>query len=304
MPLVSVILPNYNYARYLGERIRSILQQTFQDFEFIIIDDASTDDSLAVIDRFADARTRLLARPTNSGRVYARWNEAAREAQGEYLLFAGADDYAEPHMLERLVAPLADPSVGFSHCRFLGVDGAGAIIQSLIPLPPDCAFIVADLDRDYFAPCPLEWRRLLVTNFVWNASGVLLRREAFERAGGFDADLQIAADWLLYQEIAREWDVVYLCEPLNSFRHLEKSVSKRMQGARLVDELFTCLNRQAAYVKDDATRGYLDLGYIQVDRALMNYLNLNLRAANQPEIDALLDVARRNGRSVKVTGGA
>src|SRR5262249_37278880 len=99
MPKVSVILPSYNYARYLPERIESSLAQTVGDFELIIIDDASTDDSRAVIARYADPRIRTILCDVNGGHAYRRWNDAAREARGEFLLFAGADDTCEPTML-------------------------------------------------------------------------------------------------------------------------------------------------------------------------------------------------------------
>lgn len=304
MPRVSVVLPNYNYARYLGERMCSVLQQTYTDFELIVVDDASNDDSLAVIDRFADRRTKVVRRATNSGQVYASWNQGVSHCSGELLLFAGADDYAEPNMLERLVGPFASPDVGLAHCRFLNIDGEGAATSTLIPLHDECGFIVADLERDqdYLAPRPLEWRRLLVTNFIWNASGVLLRREAFDRAGGFDSQLLIAADWLLYLEVARVWNVAYIAEPLNAFRHLPKSVSKKLQGALLIEEMLQCLERQLPYVIDDDARRYFDTGYLLVGRAFKSFIEMNVAANNTTELRALAEIARKRGMNMTIAG--
>jgi glycosyltransferase involved in cell wall biosynthesis len=100
MPKISIVLPNYNYARYLDERIQSLLNQTYQDFELIIVDDASTDNSLETIDKYiADPRVKTIFYPNNSGSVYQRWNDGAEIATGEYLIFAGADDSCHPTSL-------------------------------------------------------------------------------------------------------------------------------------------------------------------------------------------------------------
>lgn len=299
MPRVSVVLPNYNYARYLDERIRSLLLQTYTDFELVIIDDASTDESLQVIGRFTDKRIKVHVRKSNSGKVYASWNEGLRYCTGDLVLFAGADDTAEVRLLERLVAPFdTDATIGFSHCRLLTIDGSGRIMSTQPVLPASAAFIVSDLDRDYVAAAPLEWQRLLVTNFIWNASGVLFNRPALEKAGVFDDNLMIAADWLTYLEIARECGVAYIGEPLNAFRQLEKSVSKRLQGAQLMEEILICLTRQEPYLRSDEDRRYYETGMRNADAGFRHYIALNTQAGNLEEVSRLHAVALKYGREV------
>src|SRR6056297_3125162 len=106
-PRVSVIVPNYNHAPYLGRRLRSVFGQTFGDLEAIVLDDASTDDSLAVIAGFeADPRVRVVPNETNTGNTFRQWNKGAALARGEYLWFAESDDDADPRLLERLVGML------------------------------------------------------------------------------------------------------------------------------------------------------------------------------------------------------
>src|SRR5947208_3535108 len=96
-PKVSVVVPSYNYARYMDERLQSLLNQTFTDFEVIVTDDASTDNSREVILRHAsDPRVRPVFFRKNSGSVYQRWNDGADLARGEYIIFAGADDSCHP----------------------------------------------------------------------------------------------------------------------------------------------------------------------------------------------------------------
>lgn len=299
MPRISVVLPNYNYARYLDERIRSILDQTYRDFELIIVDDASTDESLDVARCFQDPRIRLHVREFNSGKVYASWNEGLRHCTGELILFAGADDVAERSMLEKLAAPFdADSSLGFSHCRLLLIDADGKIASTQVALPASAAFIIEDLKRDYIACAPLEWQRLLVTNFIWNASGVLFNRAALEAAGVFDDNLIIAADWLTYLTIARERNVAYVGEPLNAFRQLQKSVSKRLQGAQLMEEIYICLTRQEPYLRGPEDRRYYETGMRNADDGLRYYIGSNRQAGNAAEVSRLLEVAATYGREV------
>ena len=103
MPTVSVIVPNYNHARFLPQRIESILRQTYQDFELILLDDCSTDDSRAVLSQYAsEPRVRIQFNEVNSGSTFRQWNKGVRLARGKYVWIAESDDYADERLLERL----------------------------------------------------------------------------------------------------------------------------------------------------------------------------------------------------------
>ncbi len=96
MPTVSVIVPNYNHARYLRQRIESVLRQTYQDFEVILLDDCSTDDSRSILSSYAgDPRVRMEFNEVNSGSTFKQWNKGVRLARGEYVWIAESDDYAD-----------------------------------------------------------------------------------------------------------------------------------------------------------------------------------------------------------------
>src|SRR5215472_4105163 len=104
MPKVSVIIPNYNHARYLQQRIDTVLGQTFQDFEVILLDDCSTDESRSIISEYAkDPRVRTEFNEVNSGSTFKQWNKGVRLARGEYVWIAESDDYADKRFLEKLV---------------------------------------------------------------------------------------------------------------------------------------------------------------------------------------------------------
>src|SRR5262249_12460973 len=190
VPRVSIVLPNWNYARYLDERIQSLLQQTYHDLELIIVDDASTDWSRAVIAQYtADPRVRTCFFDQNSGSVYQRWNDGARLARGEYLLIAGADDCCQPTQIERLAALLDQhPNVGLAHCHSLIIDADGMTTDNT-------AAWAATID-------PVRWTTDHVDDgkhachyliqsdaAIPNASAVLMRRRVFEEVGGFDTSL-------------------------------------------------------------------------------------------------------------------
>ena len=118
MPSVSVILPNYNYARYLPQRIESILNQTFSDFELIILDDASIDNSKEVIESYNDSRISVYYNKVNSGNPFVQWNKGVQIAKGKYIWIAEADDYCELNILEKLVEILeANKNVGIAYSQ-------------------------------------------------------------------------------------------------------------------------------------------------------------------------------------------
>jgi len=125
-PLVSVLTGNFNYARYLGEAIDSVLGQTYTNFEMIVCDDGSTDDSCEVVERYVqrDPRVRLVTKQ-NGGQASA-WNAAYRECRGEIVCFLDADDRYLPEKLERVVqAFLSHPDSGFAGDRMFRIDAVG-----------------------------------------------------------------------------------------------------------------------------------------------------------------------------------
>jgi glycosyltransferase involved in cell wall biosynthesis len=129
-PKVSVIIPNYNHGRFLEKRIRSVLDQSFGDFEAIFLDDASTDDSREVFTKFAgDRRIRAIWNKQNSGGTFRQWNKGFREAKGEYVRVAESDDYADERFLEVMLSRFAQhPSVGLVCCRPMVVDDEDRIV--------------------------------------------------------------------------------------------------------------------------------------------------------------------------------
>ena len=104
-PLVSVIIPNYNHSAYLRKRIESVLQQTYKNFEVTILDDCSTDNSLAIINEYKDNPhvKQIVVNEHNTGNTFIQWERGFNLAQGELIWIAESDDYAEPQLLEKAI---------------------------------------------------------------------------------------------------------------------------------------------------------------------------------------------------------
>jgi glycosyltransferase involved in cell wall biosynthesis len=235
MPTVSVIVPNYNHARFLRRRIESVLGQTYGDFEVILLDDCSTDDSQSILrENASDPRVRIEFNEKNSGSTFKQWNKGVRLARGEYVWIAESDDYADERFLERLVGVLeAEPEVTFVYCRSRRVteddreDGFGDFyLDALHP---------QRWKADFRANGREECRLYFVSgNSVPNASCAVFRKAIYERVGGADERLRVCGDWKLWVTMAFDGRVAYLAEPLNYYRTHNETVRSRSERTGLV----------------------------------------------------------------------
>ena len=122
--LVSIITPSYNTARFIEETINSVLAQTYTNWEMIIVDDCSKDDTDAVVGRFSDPRIRYLKNEKNSGAAVSR-NRALREAKGKWIAFLDSDDLWEPTKLEKQIRFMEEKNCHFSYTNYTEIDDDG-----------------------------------------------------------------------------------------------------------------------------------------------------------------------------------
>jgi glycosyltransferase involved in cell wall biosynthesis len=229
MPAVSVIVPNYNHARFLRKRIDSILDQSYQDFEVILLDDCSTDDSRDILAAYADnSRVRIEFNGENSGSTFKQWNKGVRLAKGKYAWIAESDDYADPHLLERLVAVLdGDSAIAFAYCRSCAVTEDGQVMKGFV----DSYLEELDGQRwktDYIGDGDEECRNYFVAcNIVPNASAVVFRKDIYDSVGGADETLRACGDWKVWAAMAHTRKVAYICEPLNYYRSHDATVRSK-----------------------------------------------------------------------------
>ena len=126
-PLVSVIIPNYNHAKFLDERIQSVLNQTYQNFELIILDDKSTDNSVEVIGKYKDNPhvSHIVVNTENSGSTFKQWHKGFELAKGEIIWIAESDDSCDNSLLETLVCGYVDNDAVLAFCRSCKYDVKG-----------------------------------------------------------------------------------------------------------------------------------------------------------------------------------
>ncbi len=235
LPRISVVVPGYNYARYLPARLASIFAQTHPVAEIIVLDDASADHSPMVACRVAAAagrQIRQLVNPENSGGVFQQWQRGVEEARGDWVWIAEADDQAEPALLATLAARLATaPDVVMALCDSRSIDAAGEAIW------PDYQGYYANhgasaLAQDGLFPArDFAARFLAERNLILNASAVLWRRtallEALRRCSTELEAYRMAGDWRLYLEVLGHSDgqVAWVAQPLNIHRRHAASVT-------------------------------------------------------------------------------
>lgn len=225
MPLVSVIIPNYNHARFLDQRLRTVLDQSFQDFEIILLDDASTDDSRTVIARYeGQPRIRTVLNSHNSGSACHQWNRGVALATAPYVWIAEADDAAEPALLATLVARLESrPSAVLAYAQSWAIDEqnrrCGDLGEWTADLSPDRW--LHDFVNDGHSECA---RFLLSKNTIPNASAVVFRRDAYLKAGGAHEGMRLCGDWMSWARLLLQGEVLFVAQHLNLFRSHSTSV--------------------------------------------------------------------------------
>jgi glycosyltransferase involved in cell wall biosynthesis len=207
-PLVSIVIPTYNYAQFVGRALNSLLSQTFSDIELIVIDDASTDDTPKVLEAYrGDTRVRLVRHDSNQGHIRT-YNEGLVMARGEYVGLLSADDVClRPDAVARQVAVFeSDPRVGMVYSAQAWVDESDRLLQVNRRFPADR--VREGLD---------EFKDLIFTNYV-PASGTLVRRACHELLGYYDERFPDAGDWELWLRISTRFRLGYIAAPLYGWR--------------------------------------------------------------------------------------
>ncbi len=263
-PRISAALLSHNYGHYMAERLGSIFAQTCPLEEVLLLDDASSDDSVAQAERLAADWKRCIRidrRDVNSGSVFAQWRRAAELARGEYLWIAEADDAAQPDMLARLARLIAQhDDVDLAFCDSQAIDAEGGIVMpdykdyyrqsGLAALLQDGVFDA----KAFLAGCLSE------RNPILNASAVLVRREALlaalRRCEGRLAKLKVAGDWLVYADLLghSQGRVGYLGTPMNRHRRHGASVTARLAAPAMRREIAAVHGAINAMLPRDAGR--------------------------------------------------
>ncbi len=278
-PKVSVIVPNYNHSKYLNERIDSILNQTFQDFELIILDDKSPDNSVEVIESYRshERMSHIVINEQNSGSTFKQWDKGFGLAAGEYIWIAESDDYADPTFLAKCVAALDSndkAALAFTDSNFVDENGEKieCWIESLV-IPENETGAVRHLGVDFVRDY------LLFENNLYNASMILFRRSALDGISDYYRAFRGNGDWVFWVEMVLERELIHIPERLNSFRQHSNKVSSSMKNNNdrrweLASLILYIMNIYVSYSKsigeDSSVLEQVKLDRCDTTRSLLN----------------------------------
>ena len=238
VPKLSIVFTSYNHKEYLRQAIESLLCQTYQDFELIIVDDCSTDGSQLILKEYEKVeKVQLFLQTKNSGSYVKASNFGANQAKGQYLLFAQCDDFAEPNQISVLMASFdLSLDIGVSFCRSHLVDEQGKIIGD--------DFIVRE--RSFRIACSED--TILLKNkmraflskscVIPNLSAAIIKRDLYIESNGLSEKYIVAADWAFWLKLSECCDFYYISAPLNNFRQHKTTIRSTVKIKRQVLEIY------------------------------------------------------------------
>lgn len=244
LPRISVVVPNYNYGKYIKARLDSIRNQTVPVFELIILDDASSDDSIGQITEWllkTKTEARLITKASNSGNVFEQWAKGVALATGDYVWFAEADDLSESDFLETVLPPMQNTDVVLSYCESQQIDDHGLRIGD------NYQNYVKDISQNrwnapYVVDGVEEIRTVMaIKNTIPNVSGVLFKRDVIAKVLVRDIDFiktfKCAGDWVAYIRTLANGKVAFTPRAANMHRRHKCSVIGGGFGRELYEEI-------------------------------------------------------------------
>lgn len=242
--MVSVIVPNYNHSPFLRERIDSILGQTYTDFELILLDDCSTDNSRDILLSYKDNPhvSHIVFNEHNSGSTFAQWQKGFSLAKGEYIWIAESDDKAEPDLLKECMARLdSDSEIILAYTYSYYVDEHGNRMTTSIDEPKKYHNGGIYDSREFCRT------RMIYKNITYNASMVVFRKSALQHVTDAYQEFRYCGDWCFWFDMLYfDGKVAEVPLKLNNFRQHLGKVSKRANNeGRDFRENAKCQRRMA-----------------------------------------------------------
>ncbi len=252
LPKVSVIVPNYNHAPFLEERLESIYNQTYKNFEVILLDDCSTDNSLAILQKYAQMfpeKTRSCFNEANSGSPFAQWQKGIKLASGDFIWIAESDDFCENNFLEAMVPYFYDESILISYAHTIFVDHSG----KKHPFAFETYVSQTDVkkwDASYIELAHNEVNSSLgILNTIPNVSSVVFKRMDDHFSLFDDPQWQkmvVCGDWLFYLHLMRGGRIAYCHETHGYYRIHQGGSSKKAQTQEVYYQEHEMIGRAVA----------------------------------------------------------
>jgi glycosyltransferase involved in cell wall biosynthesis len=238
--LVSVVFTSYNHIEFLNQALESLVNQTYKDFELIIVDDCSTDGSQEIIESFLSKYPDLI-KPflldKNTGSYVKASNFGASHATGDYILFAQCDDYCNKNQIESLLEPFTfNPTIGVAFSKSNLVDRNGVFLGD------DYKFRSSAFKRacktNTIISCRKMRKFLTHSCVIPNLSAAMIKRDLFFFNGGLSEKYLMAADWAFWFEMSEKTDFFYISEPLNNFRQHDTTIRKNTKLSKQIGEIY------------------------------------------------------------------
>ena len=218
--MVSIIIPNYNHSDYLMHRIDSVLNQSYTDFEVILLDDCSTDRSIDILLSYKDHPkvSQVVLNAKNSGSTFKQWSRGFELADGDFIWIAESDDWCEPTLLETLIKPLlTNETIVLSYCQTILVNEEGEILYR------------TENNRTEQTISGFEFvnSRMFGDTVLVNAGMVVFRKSALMQIDNKYKNMKSAGDWMFWVQIALQGNIFISFKTLNyCFRHTDTVTSR------------------------------------------------------------------------------
>ena len=238
MPLISVIIPVYNGEKTIKQTIKSVLKQTFSDFELIVINDGSQDSTLEIVSSIQDHRLKIFSY-LNAGLATSR-NRGFSHSSGEFIAFLDADDLWTQDKLEKQLAALqANPQAAVAYSWTDYIDESNQLLRRGSHITLNGSDV---------------YPKLLVINFIENGSNPLIHREALTQVGDFDPSVNIVADWDMWLRLAARYPFVAVPSPQILYRQPVNSMSsnisqQEVEGLQVIERSFNEAPKSLQYLK-------------------------------------------------------
>ncbi|MDA7558599.1 glycosyltransferase [Flavobacteriaceae bacterium] len=249
MSQVSIIIPNYNHAKYLSQRLESVYDQTYQDFEVILLDDCSNDASVAILNTYAKhpKTSHVVFNDKNSGSTFKQWAKGLALAKGEFIWIAESDDVADLSFLENLLSLFnKDENIGIVYSNSNVINEKEEITYTISNKPK----IPNKNKWCFYNGMAFIKQYMLGGNMIPNASACLIKKEALQQVDLSNNPFKLSGDWLVYSLILSQYNLVFLDKPLNYFRFHSNNVRSKNTNNGLMwieaCEMFAILKNKKA----------------------------------------------------------
>jgi len=248
-PFVSVIIPNYNHERYLKQRIDSVLQQTFEDFEVIILDDKSSDNSKDVIESYRNHYkiSHIVYNEQNSGSTFNQWKSGLDLAKGQWIWIAESDDVAEKDFLKNLTEKIElTTTLIFCTSHIIDENGKSSSYLGSEYFPNPAFFNKLKFLPEKPNQASFLAEEMYNFNHIVNASSVLFKKSFAPDLISISNQFKLCGDWIFWIKLIEQGDLLYVNEKLNNFRTHSSTVRNKsdnkifgyFENAKITNYLF------------------------------------------------------------------